>query len=168
MVSFTPRPLYPQGKSPWYPLNRKLGGPQNRSGHGVQDKNLSPYRESNPDHPITSAYPVPTPTELSWLIGKHQVGDKHEHYKPVLHESIWAIFFRQYSFSRRFVLNTNCLKALHVVLKFHVSRADRPHLKCLCKAIINSSNDKKVIIIIIIIVVVVVVVVIVVVVTDGH
>jgi hypothetical protein len=25
-VSFTPQPLYPQGKSPWYPLDRKLGG----------------------------------------------------------------------------------------------------------------------------------------------
>jgi hypothetical protein len=28
MVSFTPRPLYPQGKSSWYPLDRRLGGPQ--------------------------------------------------------------------------------------------------------------------------------------------
>jgi hypothetical protein len=26
MVSFTPRPLYPQGKSPWYPLDKRLGG----------------------------------------------------------------------------------------------------------------------------------------------
>jgi hypothetical protein len=34
VVSFTPRPLNPQGKSPWYPLNRRLGGPQNRSGSG--------------------------------------------------------------------------------------------------------------------------------------
>jgi hypothetical protein len=32
MVSFTPRPLYPQGKSPWYPLDRRLGGPQSYSG----------------------------------------------------------------------------------------------------------------------------------------
>jgi hypothetical protein len=24
VVSFTPRPLYPQGKSLWYPLDRKL------------------------------------------------------------------------------------------------------------------------------------------------
>jgi hypothetical protein len=29
-VSFTPRPLYPQVESPWYPLNRRLGGPQSR------------------------------------------------------------------------------------------------------------------------------------------
>jgi len=28
VVSFTPRPLYPHGQSPWYPLDRRLG-------HGV-------------------------------------------------------------------------------------------------------------------------------------
>jgi hypothetical protein len=32
VVSFMPRPLYPRGKSPWYPLDRRLGGPQSRSG----------------------------------------------------------------------------------------------------------------------------------------
>jgi hypothetical protein len=32
VVGFTPRPLYPRGESPGYPLDRKLGGPQNRSG----------------------------------------------------------------------------------------------------------------------------------------
>jgi hypothetical protein len=39
VVRFTPRPLYPQGKSPWYPLDRRLGGLQSRSGHGVEEKN---------------------------------------------------------------------------------------------------------------------------------
>jgi len=34
VVSFTPQPLYPQGNSPWYPLGRRLGGPQSRSEHG--------------------------------------------------------------------------------------------------------------------------------------
>jgi hypothetical protein len=29
----------PQGKSPWYPLDRRLGGPQSRSGHGGEEKN---------------------------------------------------------------------------------------------------------------------------------
>jgi len=28
VVSITPWPLYSQGKSPWYPLDRRLGGPQ--------------------------------------------------------------------------------------------------------------------------------------------
>jgi hypothetical protein len=29
----------PQGKSPWYPLDRRLGGSQNRSGRGGEEKN---------------------------------------------------------------------------------------------------------------------------------
>jgi hypothetical protein len=29
VASFTPRPLYPQRKSPWYPLDKRLGGPPN-------------------------------------------------------------------------------------------------------------------------------------------
>jgi len=39
LVSFTPQPLYPQGKSPWYPLYRRLGGLQSRSGRGGEEKN---------------------------------------------------------------------------------------------------------------------------------
>jgi len=38
VVSFTPRPLYPQGKSPWYPLDRRLSGSQNRSGYCGEEK----------------------------------------------------------------------------------------------------------------------------------
>jgi len=34
VVSFTPRPLYAQAKSPWYPLDRRLGGAQSRAGSG--------------------------------------------------------------------------------------------------------------------------------------
>jgi hypothetical protein len=56
VVSFTPRPLYPPGKSSWYPLDRRLGGPQSRSGHGGKDKNSQPLRESNRWTPI--AQPV--------------------------------------------------------------------------------------------------------------
>jgi hypothetical protein len=32
VVSFTPRPLYPRGKRPRYPFDRRLGGLQSRSG----------------------------------------------------------------------------------------------------------------------------------------
>jgi hypothetical protein len=39
VVSFTPRPLYPQGKTFLYPLDRRLGGPQSRSGRGGEEKN---------------------------------------------------------------------------------------------------------------------------------
>jgi hypothetical protein len=30
---------FPQGKSPRYPLDRRLGEPQSRSGHGNEEKN---------------------------------------------------------------------------------------------------------------------------------
>jgi hypothetical protein len=42
VISFTPRPLYPQGKSPQYPLDRKLGGLQSRSRCCGVEKNLLP------------------------------------------------------------------------------------------------------------------------------
>jgi hypothetical protein len=41
VVSFTPRPLYSRGKSPRYPLDRKLGGPQSRSGRRGEEKILA-------------------------------------------------------------------------------------------------------------------------------
>jgi hypothetical protein len=30
------------GRSPWYPLDRRLGGPYSRSGHGGEEKNSQP------------------------------------------------------------------------------------------------------------------------------
>jgi hypothetical protein len=42
VFSFTPRPLYPQGKSPWYPLYRRLGGRQRQTGRGGEEKNFQP------------------------------------------------------------------------------------------------------------------------------
>jgi hypothetical protein len=57
VVSFTPRSLYRQGKSPWYPLDRRFGGPHSRSGRGGKEKSsqpqpgLDPY---NPDRPARS------------------------------------------------------------------------------------------------------------------
>jgi hypothetical protein len=42
VLSFTPRPLHPQRKSQCFPLNRRLGGPQNISGRGGEEKNSQP------------------------------------------------------------------------------------------------------------------------------
>jgi hypothetical protein len=48
VVSFTPRPLYPKRKSPWYPLDRRLSGPQSRSGHGGEEENSKPLSGLEP------------------------------------------------------------------------------------------------------------------------
>jgi len=34
--------LYPQGKSTWYPLGRRLDGHWSLSGHGGEEKNSQP------------------------------------------------------------------------------------------------------------------------------
>jgi hypothetical protein len=47
VASFTLRPLYPQRKSPWYPLDRRL---QSRYGHGGEQKNSQPL--PGLEHPI--------------------------------------------------------------------------------------------------------------------
>jgi hypothetical protein len=78
VVSFTPRLLYPEGKRPWYPLNRRLCGPQSRSGRGGGEKNSQPppERESSnidksqrfgkiaPSRPYASMYYIWNNTEL--------------------------------------------------------------------------------------------------------
>jgi hypothetical protein len=45
----TPTPCFiPQGKSPWYPLDRRLGEPPSQSECDGEEKIPSPYWDSNP------------------------------------------------------------------------------------------------------------------------
>jgi hypothetical protein len=55
VVRFTPRPLYPQGKSPWYTLDRRLSGPQSRSGRGGEEKNSQPPPRIMPHEKISES-----------------------------------------------------------------------------------------------------------------
>jgi hypothetical protein len=65
VVWFMPQLIYPQRKSPCYPLHRKLGGTQSWSGCGGEGKNSYPLPELKPPiiQPITQRYT----TELFWL-----------------------------------------------------------------------------------------------------
>jgi hypothetical protein len=63
-----PRRFTSQGKSPQYPLDRRLGGPQSRSGRSGEEKNSQPRWESKPRNPIFQPVVSAIPTELSQLL----------------------------------------------------------------------------------------------------
>jgi hypothetical protein len=60
VVTFTPWSLYYQGKSPQYPLDRRLGGPQNRSECSDEEKKLHhrPCQESSASRNTRRGYEV--------------------------------------------------------------------------------------------------------------
>jgi hypothetical protein len=63
VVSFTPRPLYPPGKIPRYPSDRRLVEPQSRSERGGEEKNSQPLPGLEP--PIIQLVAQRYATELS-------------------------------------------------------------------------------------------------------
>jgi hypothetical protein len=78
VVSFTPRQLYPQGKNPWYPLDRRLGGSQNRSGRGGEEKNSQPLPGFEPpDHLARS------PALYHWANSNFKVDDTWRSYRDM-------------------------------------------------------------------------------------
>jgi hypothetical protein len=56
----------PTGKEPWYPLDRRLGGPQSRSEHGGEKKNSQPLPGF--EHPIIQPVAQSYDTELSRVL----------------------------------------------------------------------------------------------------
>jgi hypothetical protein len=64
MVSFVPWPRYPQGKGPWYPLDRRLGWPQSWPGHCGEENISCPCQEWN-----LAAQPVATALAIGWMVG---------------------------------------------------------------------------------------------------
>jgi hypothetical protein len=76
MVSFTNRPLYCKGKSPWYPLDRRLGGFQDQSGHSGEEKNFQPLPGLEPSviKPIAQICATKLSRLLLLLIGNYEVG----------------------------------------------------------------------------------------------
>jgi hypothetical protein len=62
VVSFIPWPLYPWGKNPWYPLDKRLVESQSQSGCCGLEENLMPLPGIEPE--LSSLYPITIPTEL--------------------------------------------------------------------------------------------------------
>jgi len=61
VTNFIPWPLYPQGKNPQYPWNRKLGGPQSWSGPFGEEKiPLHPSWNQNTSHPAHNRDSIPS------------------------------------------------------------------------------------------------------------
>jgi len=58
VASFTPRLLHPQEKISWYPLDRRLGGPQSRYKRGNGEKNSQPLPVLEPSiiQPVAQCY----------------------------------------------------------------------------------------------------------------
>jgi hypothetical protein len=67
VVSFTPRSLYRRGRSPRYPLDRRLSGPQSQSGRFGEEKILGSTGTWTPTPRSSSPKPVAIPTALSPL-----------------------------------------------------------------------------------------------------
>jgi hypothetical protein len=73
----TPRPLYRRGRSPRYPFDRGLAGPQRRSGRDGEDKNASSYRELKSGRPNRSPAITVTFICVQWL---HNMNLRHRIY----------------------------------------------------------------------------------------
>jgi hypothetical protein len=86
MVSFAPRPLYHQGKSPWYQLVRRLGGPRSLSGRGGERKIPSCHRELNP-----RTWPRAIPNELSRLSFISKAKQIEELFHDALFVFCWVV-----------------------------------------------------------------------------
>jgi hypothetical protein len=78
--------IYPQGNCPQYQLVRRLGGPQRRSRHCGEEKNLAPVWLSSPQ-PTTILTAIPTP-QYTTKVEKYKVQLRYEVFTVVTMKSI--------------------------------------------------------------------------------
>jgi hypothetical protein len=84
VVSFASLPLYPRGKSPRYPLDRRLGGPHSRSGRFGEEKILDP-----------TGIRTPTPRSSSTVANRYTAYLWKFSYKVISRN--WICIWRCYS-----------------------------------------------------------------------
>jgi hypothetical protein len=88
VVSFTPGPLYSQGKNPWYLLDRRLDGPQSQFERGDEEKNSQPLAGLEP--PIVQPVVQCCTTELSRLLCCLWSNDDHVTHLTWLYTNEWS------------------------------------------------------------------------------
>jgi hypothetical protein len=108
MVTFTPRPLYPQGKSSWYPLDRRLGGSQSRSGRDGEEKNsqLLPGLEPPFIQPVAQRWTTELYRKIVNVRGPFaKFVDSPYYSESELCGGAVTVFFRSSSLSKRCTYN---------------------------------------------------------------
>jgi hypothetical protein len=82
-VCFTSLSLYPQGRSPRYTWNMRLGGPESRYGRCGEKKNLTPAGNQTPDFQLIarrySDWAIATSTLATDRIVKQRTEEYHEY-----------------------------------------------------------------------------------------
>jgi hypothetical protein len=91
VVSFTPWPLYPQGRSPRYPLDRRLVGPQSWSGGGGEEKNSQLLPGLEP--PVVQPVAQLCITELSRFLIQSHTGYNSEAVPLEPASSVWSYYY---------------------------------------------------------------------------
>jgi hypothetical protein len=103
MISFTLLPLYLRVKSPWYPLDRRLGGTQSRSGRGGEDRKKVPAPARNQTQVVQSIS-----QSLYWLSYRGLL-------RNILIQVLWSGRTREvHSVSSQFLTN-NPTAAVHLI-----------------------------------------------------
>jgi hypothetical protein len=94
VVSFTHQPLYPQGNSPCYSLDGRLGGPQSQSGLGSKEKNsqLQPGLEPLIIQPAVQRYAAELPQLLSRGIYEPKRGKVQEGWRRLHNEELHNLY----------------------------------------------------------------------------
>jgi hypothetical protein len=113
MVSFRPQPLYPQGKGPWYPLDRRLDGPPEPVWtRWWRETFPAPAGTRNTDHP------APSPALYHWAI------PAQGRYLTYTNWVSWECSATRQSWSR--LLWTSCVspKCICVVLLCQASKSN--------------------------------------------
>jgi hypothetical protein len=106
VVSFTSRPLYPQGNSPRHPLSTRLGGPQSWFVWHVEEKIITSIGTWTPTSRPPSPLPVAIATALTRLL-------THTHIYISINQFIVKFVIRLCPLNNRFYgtqTNTNPLK----------------------------------------------------------